>query len=277
MSLRASSFCARTRPATSDSWPTAFPRRMTALDLSELRSHLRNRLPDYMVPAAFVALDALPLTPSGKINRRALPAPDDSRPELETGYVAPRNPLEQQLASIWCDILGLDRIGVNDNFFELGGHSLMAVRLFARIEQTFGRKLPLAVLFQHGTIGHLATLLQESSPATDIASVLPLQPDGDGRPLFLMPSIGGELLFSRTLMAELGGRFPVLGIQPALAAENLEQFRDLRTTAGYFVSALRTYQPHGPYALAGYSYGGLMAFEVACLLPNWGKTLICWS
>jgi thioesterase domain-containing protein/acyl carrier protein len=241
------------------------------LGISDLRSHLRTRLPDYMLPAAFVVLDTLPLTSSGKINRRALPAPDNSVPEMESGYVAPGNPIERQLASIWCELLALDRIGVNDDFFELGGHSLLAVRLIARIEKSFGRKLPLAVLFQHGTIGHLANLLVESGPSTEIASALPLQTEGDGRPLFLMPSITGGLLGFRNLIEELGGRFPVIGIQPVLAARNLEHFKDFRTTADCFVRALRAYQPHGPYALAGYSYGGLMAFEVACLLTELGE------
>jgi len=245
----------------------------TVLNFRDLRDHLRSRLPDYMVPAAFVELDALPLTASGKIDRRALPTPDDSRPELETGYVAPRTPVEQQLASIWCDLLGLEEVGVNDNFFALGGHSLLAVRMFARIEKLFGRKLPLAVLFQHGTIGHLAMLLTESSPTTELAAVLPLETRGAGRALFLMPSIGGELLFSKTLIEGLGGRFPVIGIQPALAARNLEQFRDFRQTACSLVSALCSYQPHGPYALAGYSYGGMMAYEVACLLTAAGETV----
>ena len=241
------------------------------LNASELRNHLRSRLPDYMLPAAYVELESLPLTYSGKLDRRALPAPSDSRPELDTGYVGPRNPIEQQLASIWSEVLGIEENGIHDNFFALGGHSLLAVRLFARIEKSFGRRLPLAVLFQHGTIDHLAKLLVESHPETDTATVLTLQSDGDGRPLFMMPSIGGGALVSRALFDCLGGRFPIFGIQPALAPENLEQFKDFRMTAGCLVTALRRFQPHGPYALAGFSYGGMMAFEVACLLTELGE------
>ena len=244
-----------------------------ALNLSDLRSQLRAKLPEYMVPSAYVMLATLPLTSSGKVNRHALPAPDDSRPELETGYVAPRNGVEQQLASIWCELLPVDRVGIDDDFFQLGGHSLMAVRLFARMEKTFGQKLPLAVLFQQGTIRHLATLLAESGGEAPVAKVLELQPKGEGRRLFLMPSIGGELLFSKPLLDEFGTRFPVLGLQPALSPRNLEQFQDFRTTATHFVSALRAYQPHGPYALAGFSYGGFMAYEVACQLDELGETV----
>lgn len=241
------------------------------IHLAELRSHLRERLPDYMVPAALVELQSLPLTSSGKVDRRALPAPDDSRPQMDSGYVTPANPIEQQLASIWAEVLGIDEIGIQDNFFDLGGHSLLAVRLFARIEQSFGRRLPLAVLFQHGTIEHLASLLANSHPETEAATVLTLQPKGDGRPLFMMPSIGGGALPSRALFDCLGERFPIFGIQLALAPQNLEQFRDFRTTASSVVVALRAFQPRGPYALAGFSYGGMMAYEVAWQLTELGE------
>jgi amino acid adenylation domain-containing protein len=243
------------------------------LNISELRSHLISKLPDYMLPSAFVVLDALPLTPNGKVDRRVLPVPDHSRAELKSAYVAPQNPIEEQLADIWCELLGIQRVGVHDNFFELGGHSLLAVRMFARIEKSFGRKLPLAMLFQRGAIRHIARILSDPEPDTPIVSVVELQAKGNGRPLFLMPSIGGELLLSKRLLDELGNRFPVLGLQPALSRRHLEQFRDFRTTAGHFSSALREYQPHGPYALAGFSYGGFLAFEVACLLTEIGETV----
>ena len=249
------------------------PAAQTDLNLSELQSHLSSRLPGYMVPAAFVTLDTLPMSPNGKVNRRALPAPGVSRPELNSQYAAPRNPIEEQLAGIWCELLGIERAGVHDDFFALGGHSLLAVRLFARIEKSFGRKLPLALLFQRGTIAHLAEMLSDSRPDTRIVSVLELQPNGDGRPLFLMPSIGGGLPFSRKILDELGDRFPVVGLQPALSPRNLELFRDIRTTASHILSALREYQPHGPYALTGFSYGGFLAFEVACLLRETGEAV----
>jgi thioesterase domain-containing protein/acyl carrier protein len=243
----------------------------TRLNTSQLKSHLRDRLPDYMLPSAFVEIEKLPLPSSGKIDRRSLPVPDDSRPDLETGYAIPRNPIEQQLVSIWSEVLGVHEIGIHDNFFGLGGHSLLAVRLFASIEKSFGRRLPLAVLFQHGTIGHLAELLVESRPETDIATVLSLQPEGNGRPLFMMPMIGGGAMVSRALFECLDGRFPIFGLQLSLAPQNLDHFRDFRTTAGCLVKALRKFQPHGPYALAGFSYGGMMAFEVACQLNEMGE------
>jgi amino acid adenylation domain-containing protein len=243
----------------------------TRLNTSQLKSHLQDRLPDYMLPATFVEIEKLPLTSSGKIDRRGLPAPDDSRPDLETGYAIPRNPIEQQLASIWSEVLGIQEIGIHDNFFVLGGHSLLAVRLFASIEKSFGRRLPLAALFQHGTVGHLAELLVELRPETDIATVLSLQPEGDGRPLFMMPTIAGGAMVSRALFECLDGRFPIFGLQLSLAPQNLEQIQDFRTTAGCLVAALRKFQPQGPYALAGFSFGGMMAFEVASQLKEMGE------
>ncbi len=137
---------------------------------SLLRAHLKHSLPDYMMPSAFVLLDALPLTPNGKVDRRALPAPEGDA-VVRGEYVAPRTPVEELLASIWCEVLKLDRVGVNDNFFELGGHSLLATRVMARIREDFGTELPLRALFEAPSLGglserlllHLAELIAEQS------------------------------------------------------------------------------------------------------------------
>ncbi|MEI8212293.1 MAG: amino acid adenylation domain-containing protein [Planctomycetota bacterium] len=130
------------------------------LNHSELRGRLRSRLPDYMLPSAFVSLDKLPLTSSGKVNRRGLPAPDDSRPDLETHYAAPRTPIEQQLASIWADVLGIEAIGIHDNFFSLGGHSLLVTRVNARISSELQVDLPLRKLFEAPTIAELSSEIE---------------------------------------------------------------------------------------------------------------------
>jgi amino acid adenylation domain-containing protein len=143
----------------------------------ELRSHLSSLLPHYMVPSAFVFLDALPLTPAGKLDRRALPAPSQQRPELDKTFVAPRTPEEQALAAIWTDILRLEQIGVNDNFFELGGHSLLATQVVARVRQSLGVMLPLRVLFEQPTIAGLTDRInlirwaaqEQPPPATEAA------------------------------------------------------------------------------------------------------------
>jgi acyl carrier protein len=132
-------------------------------DTNELRARLQRSLPEYMVPSAFVTLDALPLTPNGKVDRRALPAPE-GRPEV-TAFVAPRTPIEEAVAAIWCELLRLDRVGVHDNFFELGGHSLLATRVIARVREVFEVELPLRALFQQPTIAEFAVRISERQPA----------------------------------------------------------------------------------------------------------------
>jgi len=153
---------------------------------NQLRDFLKQKLPDYMIPSAFVLLETLPLTPNGKIDRRALPAPDQTRLEPEGTFVAPRDELERQLTKIWEKVLGIQPIGVRDNFFDLGGHSLLAVKLFAQIEKTMGKTLPLATLFQASTVEDLAKVLRHQGgipPCLDKSSpqdscLVPIQPKG---------------------------------------------------------------------------------------------------
>jgi acyl carrier protein len=129
--------------------------------VSELRGFLEEKLPEYMVPSAFVLLDALPLTPHGKIDRRALPVPDGTRPELNKPFVAPRTPTEKLLAEIWAQVLGVEPIGVQDNFFDLGGHSLLATQIMFRLRDTFQAEISLRILFEKPTIEELALAVEE--------------------------------------------------------------------------------------------------------------------
>ncbi|RMF31801.1 MAG: non-ribosomal peptide synthetase, partial [Chloroflexi bacterium] len=137
-------------------------------DVGELRRFLEERLPDYMVPSAFVTMEGLPRTPGGKVDRRALPAPEGERPFLKQEYVAPRTPTEEKLAAICAQLLGIEQVGVHDNFFDLGGHSLLATQFISRVRETFGVELPLRSLFEHPTVAQLAQEIEkarESSPA----------------------------------------------------------------------------------------------------------------
>jgi acyl carrier protein len=142
----------------------------------ELRSFLRSRLFEQMIPSVFVLLDEMPLTPNGKIDRRALPAPADSRPEIEQRYVAPRNDIEAALVELWQDALGINPIGVSDNFFDLGGHSLKATRLLSKVRSIFRTELPLSAVFEATTVEALACALVEHEPkpgqSAKIAQVL---------------------------------------------------------------------------------------------------------
>jgi acyl carrier protein len=132
------------------------PHQGEALTVDGLRGFLKQKLPEYMVPSAFMFLEALPLTPSGKVDRRALPVPDQSRPDLESGFVAPRTPVEEALAGIWAEVLELKRVGVHDNFFDLGGHSLLATQVMSRVRRAFNIELPLRALFEKPTLAGLA-------------------------------------------------------------------------------------------------------------------------
>jgi acyl carrier protein len=130
--------------------------------VSALRRALAGQLPHYMIPSAFVLLDAMPLTPNGKIDRRALPDRRNVRPELETPFVSPRTPVETQLAQIWAQVLGLDPVGVHDNFFDLGGHSLSAAQVIARVIKHFQVELSPVLLFQTPTVSEMALVILES-------------------------------------------------------------------------------------------------------------------
>ncbi len=140
--------------------------------VSELRAHLKEKLPDYMVPSSLILLDELPLTPNGKVDRGALPAPEQSRPELEQAFVVPRTRLEELLAKMWAEVLGLERVGANDNFFELGGHSLLATQLISRVSEAFQTDLPLRIIFESSTvIGMAERMLQKEVHAGDFETI----------------------------------------------------------------------------------------------------------
>jgi surfactin family lipopeptide synthetase A len=129
--------------------------------VSDFRSHLKQKLPEYMLPSTFVLLVTLPLTPNGKVDRRALPAPDQLRPELRSSFMAPRTPDEQKIAGIWAQVLKLEQIGIHDNFFELGGYSLLATKVIAHLHQAFGIELPLSTIFEAPTIAELCVALKQ--------------------------------------------------------------------------------------------------------------------
>ncbi|MCA9131434.1 MAG: hypothetical protein KDB22_30330, partial [Planctomycetales bacterium] len=142
-----------------------------ALAIEDLRSHLLNELPDYMIPSVFVPLETIPHLPNGKVDRRSLPVPDGVRPELKAPFVAPRNQLETRAAAIWAEVLQLDRVGVHDQFFDLGGHSLLATQVLARFRREFAVELPLRMLFEKPTIAQLAGEIEIASKGCPIPAI----------------------------------------------------------------------------------------------------------
>jgi acyl carrier protein len=135
------------------------PAPQSAPTASALRRALAERLPDAIIPSKYVVLEALPLTPTGKVDRRALPAPDTTRPALDSPFVKPRTPIEAKLAVIWADVLGLEEVGMHDSFLELGGHSLLATKLIARVIDVFAVELPLRTLFEAPTVAEMAVVI----------------------------------------------------------------------------------------------------------------------
>ncbi len=238
-----------------------------------LRSFLKNKLPDYMIPAAIIRLDSFPLTPNGKINREALPAASFTK--TASFFAPPRNQTEERLLSIWQKILGNPQIGIHDNFFELGGHSLQAIQLISRLRDSFQVELPFRVLFDAPTVAELAQCLPallgrlEVTPQKPLPFFVPVQPSGWRQPLFILPGEGGEaeLLGFSKLASSIGLDQPTYGLVPPTTKENGTQL-DVRTMAGECVRELRAFQPEGPYFIVGYCIGGIVAFEIARQLES---------
>ena len=236
----------------------------------ELREHLRQKLPDHMVPSAFVFLPQLPLSPNGKVERAGLPGPGDDRPELNKVFIAPRDEVETRLAEVWEATLNVRPIGVGDNFFELGGHSLLAVRLFAQIEKLFDRKLPLAILFEAPTIEGLATVLREES-ASRWSWLVAIQPGGRKQPFFCVHAVGGNVLEYHDLARHLGPDQPFYALQSHGLDGKQAPLTSIDEMATLYLKELRAVQPHGPYLIGGRSFGGVVAFEMACQLQSAGE------
>nr|WP_235181186.1 non-ribosomal peptide synthetase [Pseudomonas syringae] len=240
-----------------------YTRRDPALDSATLRAHLLARLPEYMVPAAYVGLDALPLTQNGKVDRKALPAPDVDALSNAT-YQPPSTPLEERLAEQWAHVLEIGKIGRHDSFFELGGHSLSAIRLVSLLQKA-GLPLTLAELFQHPSIAALAGLLdQRPAQSVEAQEVITVRAGGSESPLFLIHDFTGLDAYFPVLGQHLQGDFPIYGL-PGIGLGQ-QQLRTLECLAARMVERIRQVQPRGPYRLAGWSFGGVLAYEVATQL-----------
>ncbi len=238
---------------------------------NDLRSFLKDRVPEYMVPSVFMSLESVPTMPNGKIDRSALPKPDQARPEMGKVFVAPRDVLEIQLADLWEEVLNVRPIGVTDNFFELGGHSLLAVRLFALIEKRLGRKLPLTALFRGATVEGLADIVRRNSLSETPSSLVPIQPGGNKRPLFLVHPAGGHVFPFVSLAQCLGPDQPCYGLQARGVEQGQDPHARIEDMAACYIEAIQSVQTEGPYLLGGWSMGGEIAFEMAQQLHARGQ------
>jgi amino acid adenylation domain-containing protein len=231
----------------------------------ELRDYLTERLPDYLVPSRFVFLDTLPVTPQGEVDYQALSElhPAQAEAEAEDSYVPPRDNFELALVRIWEDLLQVSPIGIADNFYDLGGHSLSALRLVVAIRRYFGRTLPLAALLENGTIEHLARLLRDQFAPLPHSPLVALQPAGQRPPVFFAHVGSGQVLCYFDLARLLGPDQPFYGLQDPNLSGVGRPFDSIEDMAGHYIEAIRTVQPTGPYLLGGWSFGGLVSFEMA--------------
>ena len=234
------------------------------------RTKLRDVLPDYMIPTDFIGLAQLPTTPNGKIDRKALPKPET----LLTHKSAEAKPLtdtETLVHTIWTDVLGIEKIGVDHDFFELGGHSMIAVQMMTRLEKETGRRLPLSTLLTYPTVRKLAQLVQANEPHMTWKSLVPIKPQGNKVPIYIIHGIGLNLLNFSGLVNYMDAEQPIYGLQ-ALGLDGLDEPLDnMEAIAAYYISEVVEQNPSGPYAIAGYSFGGYVALEMARQLKDMGK------
>ena len=233
-------------------------------DMEGLRAFLNKKLPQVMVPTTLLALDALPLSPNGKLDRQALPAPPHA--VSAKPFAPPNSALESELLEIWETILDRTGIGVTDNFFDLGGHSLLVAKLLLRVEQRFGKRLSLAHVFQAPTVREQAALLNGHNEVIHHPAVVPIRPAGSKPPLFWVR--GGPLFLP---LANRLGDQPLLGLHlPASDASLLSVPYKIEDIAAALINRMREVQPEGPYHLAGLCVNGVIAYEMARQLTQQG-------
>ena len=236
------------------------------LTIEELRNALKQQLPDYMIPSSFVQLEEFPLTNNGKVDRRALPLPEQF---VLQEIIAPRNELEEKLAKIWQNVLGMDTVSVTADFFDLGGHSLLAVSLLSEIEKTFKTSVALETFLSASTIEDLAKILSETS-STSESLIFDIRTAGSKPPLFLINALGTGMLAYKLLAKYLDPEIPVYGIRAIGMEDRQDPQNRIEQMAETYIEEMLAVQPQGPYFIAGVCTGGTVAFEMASKLKSRG-------
>jgi amino acid adenylation domain-containing protein len=242
-----------------------------ALDAAALTQHLRSRLPSYMVPSAIVPLEALPLTPSGKVDRQQLQSLPINSAQPRSEYLGPRNSMEELLYAVWQELLQGRPFGIRDDFFALGGHSLLAVTMVDRVERLTGRKLPLAQVFAGATIGQLSeVLLKEPEVKQEEPLLVQVQVGGGKRPFFFLDGdFRGGGFYCLKLARHLGADQPFYALHPH-GVSGPRLLTSVQAMAADYLERVRAVQPEGPYLLGGYCNGAVVAFEMAQRLHGQG-------
>lgn len=244
---------------------------ITVLLQKEIKSLLEQHLPKYMVPAEFIAVNKLPLTIHGKIDRSFLSDRQERGFINKSIYHPPINEVEKELVSIWQDLLAITQVGIHDNFFEIGGTSIHAARLFSIIGKKFRANLPLGLLIKAPTIEMLAGVLLHKVDTPRWSSLVPIQPYGSKPPIFCVHGGWGNVLFYRHLANHLGPDQPLYGLQVKGLNGKDKPFYKMEDMASHYLDEIRSVQPKGPYYLGGYCYGAIVAFEMARQLLQKGN------
>jgi amino acid adenylation domain-containing protein len=232
----------------------------------DLRHFLSEKLPAYMVPSAFVRLAALPMTPNGKVDRKALPAPHIGAADAGRTMVAPRTDIERDLAQVWKDVLGIFTLSITDDFFELGGHSFLAAVLMAQIRTRLGHTLPLSTLFEAPTVEKLAAILQQRLEADGSGCLVAFQEEGSRPPLYLIAGVGGHVFTFHKFARLLGPDQPAYGLKAIGVDGRCDPPDRIEDIAARYVEEITARRPTGPYIVGGYSIGALVALELALQL-----------
>jgi amino acid adenylation domain-containing protein len=232
------------------------------LVVASLRQQLLTTMAEYMVPSAFVTLDAYPLNPNGKIDRKALPQPDLAAVVTQE-YEAPQGRVETMVAGIWQDMLELARVGRQDHFFELGGHSLLATQLISRLKQTLDVDVALHDLFAYPTLSGFAARIQTPTTPNATPNLLQIRRANNMKTLFFIHDGTGGLGYVHKLLPSLDADMTVYGLLPSGLAEGETPLATIEEMAALYLRQIRTVQPRGPYHLLGYSAGGMVAYEMA--------------
>lgn len=238
----------------------------TAPTPGELKRYLSKQLPEYMVPPHFINLDAFPLLPNGKINRKGFPPLDLETTRQERDITPPGTDLECKLVEIWEQEIGVKPIGINDNFFDIGGHSLMAVRLCASINEQLQTNLSLSGLFQNLTIKALASQIQRNKPQENLQGAVLMQPGasfGTMPPLFFIHVLGTGLKFCRPMVSHLSKEQPIYALSVQLLEQSPLQENTIEALARFYIREIKKIMPEGPYLFVGISFGGMVAYEMA--------------
>lgn len=236
------------------------PEKNASVTVSDIRNYLAGQLPPVMIPEQFVFLDKMPLKPNGKIDRGALPAPDQTRPEFEQSYIPPRTPNEERLVTIWQEVLNIAQIGIHDNFFELGGHSLLAVSLLSQVNSEFHTDLPLVTVFNFQTVAQMAELLSTQEVPASFFSLFQIQKEGSKPPLVWIQHHADN-----GVIKHIGKDQPIYCLHLGIGAPPGSTITPLgiKPLARHYIEELLMVQPKGPYFLIGHCWGGLIAFEMA--------------